>query len=69
MKYRKKPVMIEAFQMTQERRASNEDWPDPIGPGGQDSISCEVPDAFERFGLWRLAKKIKKDQSCDAGPS
>jgi len=27
MKYRKKPVVIEAFQMTQERRASNEDWP------------------------------------------
>lgn len=27
MKYRKKPVVIEAFQMTKERRASNEDWP------------------------------------------
>jgi len=26
--------------------------PDPIGPGGQDSISCEVPDAFPKFGLW-----------------
>jgi len=27
MKYRKKPVVIEAFQMTKERRANNTDWP------------------------------------------
>jgi hypothetical protein len=27
MKFRKKPVVIEAFQMTKERRASNADWP------------------------------------------
>jgi len=27
MKYRKKPVVIEAFQMTAARRASNEEWP------------------------------------------
>lgn len=27
MKFRKKPVVIEAFQMTKERRASNIDWP------------------------------------------
>ena len=27
-KFRKKPVVIEAFQMTKERRASNADWPD-----------------------------------------
>ena len=27
-KYRKKPVVIEAFQMTRERRASNADWPE-----------------------------------------
>lgn len=26
-KYRKKPIVIEAFQMTLERRASNVDWP------------------------------------------
>ncbi len=26
--YRKKPVVIEAFQMTQERRNDNKDWPD-----------------------------------------
>jgi hypothetical protein len=27
LKFRKKPVVIEAFQMTEERRASNVDWP------------------------------------------
>lgn len=27
MKYRKKPVVIEAFQMTKERRWNNVDWP------------------------------------------
>lgn len=27
MKYRKKPVVIEAFQMTEERRRDNRDWP------------------------------------------
>ena len=27
-KYRKKPVVIEAFQMTRERRWDNSEWPD-----------------------------------------
>lgn len=27
MKYRKKPVVIEAFQMTEERRYDNSEWP------------------------------------------
>lgn len=27
MKYRKKPVVIEAFQMTEERRWDNSEWP------------------------------------------
>jgi hypothetical protein len=27
MKYRKKPVVIEAFQMTKERRQDNAEWP------------------------------------------
>ncbi len=27
-KYRKKPVVIEAFQMTKERRWDNSEWPD-----------------------------------------
>ena len=28
MKYRKKPIVIEAFQMTKERRQDNSEWPD-----------------------------------------
>jgi hypothetical protein len=28
MKYRKLPVVIEAFQMTRKRRDNNNDWPD-----------------------------------------
>jgi hypothetical protein len=27
-KFRKKPVVIEAFQMTRERRSDNSDWPE-----------------------------------------
>ena len=27
-KFRKRPVVIEAFQMTKERRWNNEDWPE-----------------------------------------
>ena len=28
MKFRKKPVVIEAFQLTEETRANNVDWPE-----------------------------------------
>lgn len=28
MKYRKKPVVVEAFQMTKERRLDNSEWPE-----------------------------------------
>ena len=28
MKYRKKPVVVEAFQMTEKRRKDNADWPE-----------------------------------------
>ena len=28
MKFRKKPIVIEAFQMTRERRTDNTDWPE-----------------------------------------
>ncbi len=30
-KWRKKPVVIEAFQMTRERRTDNSDWPEWMG--------------------------------------
>lgn len=29
-KFRKKPVVIEAFQMTKERRMANRDWPERL---------------------------------------
>ncbi len=28
LKFRKKPVVVEAFQMTRERRSDNRDWPE-----------------------------------------
>lgn len=47
MKYRKRPVVIEAFQMTKERRASNADWPEWLHRAWQKNwheagaVSCE----------------------------
>ncbi len=54
-KYRKKPVVIEAFQMTRERRADNRDWPEwlneawqrtwpePGAVSGRNSVPNEFP--------------------------
>ena len=52
MKYRKKPVVIEAFQMTEERRWDNSEWPvwlniawnTPVGEEG--SVWCGRLDGF-----------------------
>lgn len=33
--YRKKPVVIDAFQMTEARRASNDEWPDWLNQAWQ----------------------------------
>lgn len=47
MRYRKKPVEIEAFQMTRERRADNRDWPNWLNKAWNDqwpepgTVSCE----------------------------
>lgn len=44
--YRKKPVVIEAFQMTRERRGDNADWPSWMHqawqkePSEEGSLSC-----------------------------
>jgi hypothetical protein len=46
MKYKKKPVVIEAFQMTKDRRADNSEWPEWLHeawqkePGEDGSLSC-----------------------------
>ena len=40
MKYRKKPVVIEAFQMTRERRASNVEWPEWMHRAWNQEVTC-----------------------------
>lgn len=47
MKYRKKPVVVEAFQMTRERRQYNRDWPEWLNRAWNElwptpgALSCE----------------------------
>lgn len=43
MRYRKKPVVIEAFQITPETRADNRDWPSWLNQAwnkGQDEVGA-----------------------------
>lgn len=63
MKYRKKPVVIEAFQMTPERRADNSDWPEWLGrawnvghgsEGGLFPASDHFVDAGDELAIWTL---------------
>lgn len=35
LKYRKKPVVVEAFQMTEERRYNNAEWPNWLNEAWQ----------------------------------
>lgn len=61
MKYRKKPVVIEAFQMTRERLLDNRDWPgwlhlawnlDNLDPGSVNPLTTHHPDhAVEIYTL------------------
>lgn len=56
MQYRKKPVVIEAFQMTEERRNDNSDWPQWLheawnGLPDQDGTLHVDPDDPERHKL------------------
>ena len=48
MKFRKKPVVIEAFEMTQERRNNNTDWPEWLNRAwnadGEGSLFIAVDD-------------------------
>jgi hypothetical protein len=49
MKYRKKPVVIEAFQMTKERRWDNSEWPNWLHmawnkDGGEGSLVIDSDD-------------------------
>lgn len=48
-KYRKKPVVIEAFQMTKERRSDNSEWPNWLNEAWNKDHSEEgslFPSAF-----------------------
>lgn len=52
MRYRKKPVVIEAFQMTRERRSDNREWPEWLNRAwnmdfrGVGAVSCaDYPDS------------------------
>jgi len=58
MKYRKKPIEIEAFQMTLERRMDNSEWPNWLnqawngnlneeGTLQRANMSAELPDSLE----------------------
>ncbi len=58
MKFRKKPVVIEAFQMTKERRMDNSDWPqwlhyawsigrDEEGVLQRADMTADMPDLLE----------------------
>lgn len=58
MKYRKKPVVIEAFQMTEARRMDNAEWPmwlhqawnkarDAEGALQRVDMAAPLPDALE----------------------
>ena len=40
-KFRKKPVVIEAFQMTKERRWNNFDWPEWLHKAWNEPDFCE----------------------------
>ena len=62
MKYRKKPVVIEAFQMTEARRMDNSEWPqwlhmawnlDPHEAGSlhRCDMSAQLPDALQIMTL------------------
>lgn len=62
-KFRKKPVVIEAFQMTKERRQDNSEWPEWLHRGWNTdwnepgAVSCEDypnSDGTDRLQIWTL---------------
>lgn len=56
-KFRKKPVVIEAFQMTKESRMDNSDWPAWLGEAWQSGVlsradmTAPIPDILK---IWTL---------------
>ena len=58
-KYRKKPVIIEAFQMTKERRFDNSEWPEWLHEAWNKPLPSEN-------AVWpeNLRKSNGKDRLC-----
>lgn len=61
--FRKKPVVIEAFQMTQAARDDNSDWPQwahaawNVGHGSEGGLfpaSQHFPDVGDELAIWTL---------------
>ena len=46
MKYRKKPIVIEAFQMTEQRRNSNAEWPEWLHRAWERGASAGIKGAL-----------------------
>ena len=66
LKFRKKPVVIEAFKMTEERRASNADWPEWMHRAWQ--LDREAPGSTEGLGRWfRSAEVDALMKRCQGG--
>ena len=59
-KFRKKPVVIEAFQMTEERRRDNSEWPNwlnaawQMDPGDKGALYCVEYDDGDRLYIGTL---------------
>lgn len=56
LKFRKKPIVIEAFQMTEERRRDKSEWPNwlyaawnPDGGEGSVDIDADDPETSTRM--------------------
>jgi hypothetical protein len=59
MQYRKKPLIVEAFQMTKDRRWNNSDWPDWLHlawnkPMGAGALWCDPKPDYEDLFLGTL---------------
>lgn len=70
MKFRKKPVVIEAFQITEETRRDNRDWPEWMNRAwnlGRDEVGAVAPfDEHAGDGPLQIAT-LEGIHRCDFG--
>lgn len=57
MKVRKKPIVVEAFQMTRERRNDNSEWPVWLQKAWQDDVVTIAIDGSNRLMIETLEGK------------